>query len=233
MRVWNRAYFESGAATTPCPILASTSTSGSPSGGGAVADRSDIERGMRPCRLGQVFDDAGNMIVAFDQQHVAGLQGRAQRVGIRRREWLIALHRLFQIVGEKAPNPIDHPAHNRPSAPILGAQDVPRAAGGSRRYVRQSPNLVRTHCNLVHRRPILPGSSRSYRSLAIKIAGYSLPPPLAVDPQEFGHHMVVRRQTARGPTRVKRRRCVSLLRQRSFRKALRFPHRSWFFRAAE
>src|SRR5207342_3907446 len=72
-----------------------------------------------------------------------------QRVGIRRRERLITLYRLFQIVRQKAPHPIDHPAHDRPSAPVLGAQDVSPSAGETS---RTSPkNLVRTHCNLVHR----------------------------------------------------------------------------------
>ena len=72
-------------------------------------------------------ETAGDVVVAFDQQYVAGSQRRAQRFGIGRRERLIAVHRLFQIVRQKAPNPIDHPAHHRPSAPVLGAQDVPRA----------------------------------------------------------------------------------------------------------
>ena len=78
----------------------------------ALADRPDIERGMRPGRLREIFDDAGNVIVAFDQQHVARPQRRAQGVGIARRERLIALRRLFQIMGEKPPDPVGHPTHH-------------------------------------------------------------------------------------------------------------------------
>ena len=59
---------------------------------------------MRPGRLREIFDDAGNVVVALDQQHVAGLQGGAQG-GIARREGLIALHRLFQIAGQTCPTP--------------------------------------------------------------------------------------------------------------------------------
>ena len=43
-------------------------------GGDAAGDRPDIERRMRPGRLGQIFDDAGNVVVALDQEHVAGLR---------------------------------------------------------------------------------------------------------------------------------------------------------------
>ena len=67
------------------------------------------------------------------------------------------MHRLFQIVGQKAPDPIDHPAHSRSSAPILGAQDaILRGQRSASRLL--SPNLVRTHCNLVHSKT---GSSRA------------------------------------------------------------------------
>ena len=45
-----------------------------------AVDRTDIERGMRPGRLGQVFDDAGDAVVAFDQQHVARLDDAAQMI---------------------------------------------------------------------------------------------------------------------------------------------------------
>ena len=47
-------------------------------GGGAIADRPDIERGVRPGRLREIFDDAGDVVVAFDQQHVAGLASVAR-----------------------------------------------------------------------------------------------------------------------------------------------------------
>ena len=49
--------------------------------GGAVVERTDIERRMRPGRLGEILDDAGNVIVAFDQQHVAGPSDAASASG--------------------------------------------------------------------------------------------------------------------------------------------------------
>ena len=73
--------------------------------GVAVADRPDIERGMRPGRLREILDDAGDVVVAFDQQHVAGLERGAQRLRIARREGLVALRRLLQIAGDGSPDP--------------------------------------------------------------------------------------------------------------------------------
>ena len=82
--------------------------------GGAIADRPDIKRGMRPGRLRQVLDDAGNVVVAFDEDHVAGLERCEQRRGIGRREGLVALRRLFQIAGENAPDSVRHETHVPP-----------------------------------------------------------------------------------------------------------------------
>jgi len=65
----------------------------------AIANRADIQRRMRPGGLGEVLDDAGDVIVSFDQEHVARLQGRAESIGIRWRKRLVALHGLFEIVG--------------------------------------------------------------------------------------------------------------------------------------
>jgi hypothetical protein len=42
-------------------------------GVGAV-DWSDIERGVRPSRLRKIFDGAGNVAIALDQENVARLE---------------------------------------------------------------------------------------------------------------------------------------------------------------
>ena len=80
---------------------------------GAV-DRADIERGMRPGRLREVFDDAGNPVVAFDQQHVARLDHAAQMLGIAGRERLIARNFLLQVARKQLADGIEHYAHEIP-----------------------------------------------------------------------------------------------------------------------
>src|ERR1700727_48745 len=75
-------------------------------------DRSDEQCGMRPCRLCQVFDDAGDSIVAFDQQHVARLDNAAQPVRVAGRERLIAGHFLLKIGSEPLTDRVEHYAHN-------------------------------------------------------------------------------------------------------------------------
>ncbi len=76
---------------------------------------------MRPGRLREIFDDAGNVVVAFDQQHVAGLGALARkRVGIARREGLVARHRLFEIAGDDTPDSVGHVTFmSRPHARVL------------------------------------------------------------------------------------------------------------------
>jgi hypothetical protein len=78
----------------------------------AVADAADEQGGMRPGRLRQILDDAGNVVVALDQQHVARLQSRAQGRWIARRIGLVALHRLLKIAGDHAPDAVEHKAHS-------------------------------------------------------------------------------------------------------------------------
>ena len=73
----------------------------------ATGDRPHIQRRMRPGRLGQILDDAGNIVVAFDQEHVAAHERMTQGVRIARRERLIAVHRLLQITGDKPTNAIE------------------------------------------------------------------------------------------------------------------------------
>ena len=79
-----------------------------------AVDRADIKRGMRPGRLRQIFDDAGNAVVAFDQQHVAGLDDAAQMLGIARRERLVARHFLLQVARDQLADGIEHYAHETP-----------------------------------------------------------------------------------------------------------------------
>src|ERR1700730_9210856 len=60
-------------------------------------ERADIEGGVRPRRLGQVFDNAGEVAVALDQKDITRLERFPQCRRIAGRERLISLHRLFQI----------------------------------------------------------------------------------------------------------------------------------------
>src|SRR6185312_15299419 len=81
-------------------------------GGDAVADRPDIERGVRPGRLREILDDAGDVVVAFDEKDVAGLERCTQRPGVARRERLVADRRLLQVMRDDAPDPLDDDAHD-------------------------------------------------------------------------------------------------------------------------
>jgi hypothetical protein len=38
---------------------------------GAAQHRPDMKRRVRPGRLDKIFDDAGNVVVAFDQENIA------------------------------------------------------------------------------------------------------------------------------------------------------------------
>jgi hypothetical protein len=105
--------------------------------GGAV-DGTDIERAVRPGRLRQVFDDAGNPVVAFDQQHVAGLDHAAEVLRIARRERLVARDFLLQVARDQLTDGIEHDAH----------ETFPQAAFGSPLFF--SLIMVSGRCNLVH-----------------------------------------------------------------------------------
>ena len=63
---------------------------------------------MRPGRLRQIFDDAGDAVVALDQQHVAGLDDAAQMLGIAGRERLIARHFLLEVPRNQLADGIEH-----------------------------------------------------------------------------------------------------------------------------
>src|ERR1700733_4517487 len=78
---------------------------------GRAVDRADEQRGMRPGGLREIFDDAGNPVVAFDQQDIAGLDNAAQMLGVARRERLIARHFLLKIGSDQLADGIEHNAH--------------------------------------------------------------------------------------------------------------------------
>ena len=63
----------------PSPRLTSIRLSGSPSGVTRPSGVADVERRVRPGRLGQVLDRHRDPAVALDEQHVARLQHPAQR----------------------------------------------------------------------------------------------------------------------------------------------------------
>src|SRR5579859_4977172 len=75
-------------------------------------DRTDIERGMGPGRLGQVFDDARDAVIAFDEQDVARRDDTAQIFRIARRERLIARYLLLKVTGNHLADHIERDAHD-------------------------------------------------------------------------------------------------------------------------
>ena len=94
---------------------------------------------MRPGGLGEILDDAGDVVVALDQQHVARPQHGAQRVGIARRERLVARLGALQIAGDLLSDAAKHPVHDS-RFPFWGAfltGAPPHCA----------PKLAETHCN--------------------------------------------------------------------------------------
>ena len=105
---------------------------------GRAVDRADKERRMRPGGLRQVFDDAGNPVVALDQQDVAGLDDAAQMFRIARRERLIARHLLLKVARDQLADGIEHDAHD--NLPPSGLSD---------RFLCFLI-MVESRCNLVH-----------------------------------------------------------------------------------
>ena len=74
---------------------------------------------MRPGGLREVFDDAGNTVVAFDQQHVAGFDDAAQMFGIAGGERLVARDFLLQVARDQLADGIEHYAHETPQARLF------------------------------------------------------------------------------------------------------------------
>src|SRR6266705_7140452 len=66
-----------------------------------AVDRTDIERGMRPGGLREIFDDAGYPVVAFDQQDIALLDNAAQMLRVAGRERLIARYLLLEVARDE------------------------------------------------------------------------------------------------------------------------------------
>jgi hypothetical protein len=65
-----------------------------------------IEGGMRPGRLGEVFDRRRDLLVAFDQQDVAGLQRAAQRLRVGGRIGFVAGGFVLQPGRQPATEPV-------------------------------------------------------------------------------------------------------------------------------
>ena len=108
-------------------------------------DRPDIERRMRPRRLREIFDDAGDVVVALDQEHIAGRQRLAQSVRVARRERLIAAHRLLKIAGDQLPEAIAHSTHEPLPAPVASVARLVASLFGR--------ILWQVRCVLVHGPP--------------------------------------------------------------------------------
>src|ERR1700704_6343031 len=66
---------------------------------------------MRPSRLSQIFDAAGNTTFALDQQNITGSKGVAQGRRIVRSERLTVVGRLLQ-PGNQTSDIVEHPAHD-------------------------------------------------------------------------------------------------------------------------
>src|SRR3981189_2270901 len=66
---------------------------------------------MRPRRLSQIFDAAGNTTFALDQQNITGSKGVAQGRRIVRSERLTVVGRLLQ-PGNQTSDIVEHPAHH-------------------------------------------------------------------------------------------------------------------------
>jgi hypothetical protein len=84
-----------------------------------TVNRADVKRAMRPGGLRQVFDDAGDAVVAFDQQHVAGLDDAAQMLGIAGGKRLVARDFLLQVARNHLADRIEHYAHETPRTRIF------------------------------------------------------------------------------------------------------------------
>ena len=76
-----------------------------------AVDRTDIERGMRPGGLREIFDDAGYPVIAFDQQDIALLDNAAQMLRVARCERLIARYLLLKVARDQLADGIEHDAH--------------------------------------------------------------------------------------------------------------------------
>ena len=174
---------------------------------------------MRPGRLGEIFDDAGDVVVAFDQQHVAGLRASAQRVGIARRERLVAAARASADSGRSR-------AQRRRAACSCGP---PAAARFCRVLSSLRAFYAKAACNLVHT-AITDDQAEPQPSLFARRAPFGQSRDKAA--QAFGNHaateppLVSRRLGgAGGTTRGRRDGARSGQRRRRDRRCRRGRHR--------
>jgi hypothetical protein len=77
-----------------------------------AVDRADKKRGMRPGGLRQIFDDAGDPVIALDQQDIALLDDAAQVLRVARCERLVARHFLLKVARDELADGIEHDAHD-------------------------------------------------------------------------------------------------------------------------
>src|SRR5690606_11079661 len=90
---------------------------------------SQIERGMRPCGLGEIYGRCRYPLVALDEQDIAGKKNAPQRHRIGGGVWLVARGFHLQPPGKKPTKPIERcvarRAHTNPvSRPWAGLPDL-------------------------------------------------------------------------------------------------------------
>jgi hypothetical protein len=84
-----------------------------------AVNRADVKRAMRPGGLRQVFDDAGDAVVALDQQHIARLDDAAQMLGVAGGKRLVARDFLLQVARNQLADGVEHYAHVAPQARLF------------------------------------------------------------------------------------------------------------------
>jgi hypothetical protein len=107
-----------------------------------AVDRPDVKRRMRPGRLREILDDAGNAVVAFDQKHVARLNDGAKMFRIARRERLKPDSFVLKISGNQLSDRVEHEAHDRSPGGSSWAASPP--AYGRRKHFQFSSCNGRT-----------------------------------------------------------------------------------------
>ena len=128
----------------PSPRLTSIRLSGSPSGVTRPTRVADVERRVRPGRLGQVLDRHRDPAVALDEQHVPGLQHPAQRRDVGVGEGLRPRRRLVELAGEAAARSGPPRCRAPPSSPpALRHRGAAATDAGARSILH--PNRPRRH----------------------------------------------------------------------------------------
>ena len=109
----------------PSPRLTSIRLSGSPSGVTWPSGVADVERRVRPGRLGEVLDRHRDPAVALDEEHVARLQHPPERRDVGVGEGLRARRRLGELAGEVAAQPIRQGVPRRRHRTLLPPHAAP------------------------------------------------------------------------------------------------------------